>query len=105
MKRACFLLNVRPDRLDEYKKRHQAVDPEMLHALSDAGIRNYSLFLRGDGLLVGYFEAEDPKESLRKVGETEANARWQEKMKSFFVSGSGDMEKGALEWLEQVFYL
>lgn len=105
MKHACFLLNVRTDRLDEYKKHHQAVDPEMLAALSDAGISNYSIFLRDDGLLVGYFEAEDPKESLRKVGETEANARWQEKMSPFFESGSGDLEKGALTWLDQVFYL
>ena len=105
MKHACFLLKVKSDRLDEYKKRHQSVAPDMLEALSEAGLHNYSLFLRDDGLLVGYFEAEDPKAALRKVGETEANARWQEKMNPFFESGSGDMEKGALEWLDQIFYL
>ena len=53
MQRACFLLRVKPDRLEEYKRHHKSVDTEMLTALSEAGIRNYSLFLRDDGLLVG----------------------------------------------------
>ncbi len=105
MKQSCFLLRVKPDLIEDYKRHHSAVAPDMLAAFSDAGIRNYSLFLRSDGLLVGYFEADDPKQSLRRVGETDANARWQGKMQPFFESGSGDLEKGALEWLEQVFYL
>ena len=36
MERVCFQLQVRPDRLEEYKARHAAVWPEMLHALADA---------------------------------------------------------------------
>ena len=31
----------------------------MLTALRDAGWHNYSLFLRDDGLLVGYFVTDD----------------------------------------------
>ena len=54
MARYCFQLRVRPERLDEYKARHRAVWPEMLAALRDTGWRNYSLFLRADGLLIGY---------------------------------------------------
>ena len=45
MERVCFLLQVRPDRLDEYRARHREVWPEMLDALREAGWRNYSLFL------------------------------------------------------------
>ncbi|MEO9237548.1 MAG: L-rhamnose mutarotase, partial [Jatrophihabitantaceae bacterium] len=59
MNRHCFLLRVRPDRLAEYRQRHAAVWPEMLLALRDCGWTNYSLFLRPDGLLVGYLEAAD----------------------------------------------
>lgn len=59
MQRVCFLLKVRADRLDEYRERHAAVWPEMLDALSATGWHNYSLFLREDGLLVGYLETED----------------------------------------------
>ena len=58
-RRVCFLLQVRPDRVAEYRERHRAVWPEMRQALSSAGWRNYSLFLRADGLLVGYLECED----------------------------------------------
>lgn len=49
--RICFCLQVKTDRLEEYKARHQAVWPEMLEALRAEGWRNYSLFLRDDGLL------------------------------------------------------
>ena len=59
MERVCFHLQVRPERLGEYKERHRAVWPEMLEALSAAGWRNYSLFLRQDGLLVGYLETDE----------------------------------------------
>lgn len=59
MQRVCFLLKVREDRIAEYRARHAAVWPEMRAALSATGWHNYSLFLRDDGLLVGYLETED----------------------------------------------
>jgi len=46
MERVVFQLHVRPERIDEYRERHQAVWPDMLAALSAAGWTNYSLFLR-----------------------------------------------------------
>jgi len=42
MKRICFVLQVKPDRLEEYKRRHRAVWPEMLNALRETGWTNYS---------------------------------------------------------------
>ncbi len=59
MPRYCLLGHVDPNRLDEYREAHRAVWPELLEALRDAGWRNYSLFLRDDGLLIGYAEADD----------------------------------------------
>ena len=82
--RVCFQLQVRPDRLDEYRARHAAVWPEMLAALRDAGWRNYSLFLRGDGLLIGYLETDDFEAAQRAMEETEVNARWQAEMAPLF---------------------
>jgi L-rhamnose mutarotase len=61
MKRICFVLQVKPNRLEEYKARHRAVWPEMQAALRDTGWKNYSLFLRADGLLVGYMEWHNEK--------------------------------------------
>jgi L-rhamnose mutarotase len=57
--RVCFRSSIQPAHIDEYRRRHAAVWPEMLIALKEAGWHNYSLFLGEDGLLVGYVECED----------------------------------------------
>jgi L-rhamnose mutarotase len=80
MRRVCFLLKVRQERLAEYRERHEAVWPEMLEALSAAGWHNYSLFLREDGLLVGYLETEDFAAAQAAMAATDVNARWQAEM-------------------------
>ena len=65
--RCCFLLRVRPERLAEYIAVHQHVWQDMRDALSNAGWRRYSLFLRPeDGLVVGYFESDDTAAADRK---------------------------------------
>ena len=97
MARYCFELQVRRDRLEEYKARHRAVWPEMLAALRDTGWRNYSIFLRDDGLLIGYVEADD-------LAATEVNARWQAEMAPFFVDLDGRPDEG-LRLLQEVFHL
>jgi len=105
MQRICFLLHVRPERLEEYKQAHTAVWPEMLNALRATGWRNYSLFLRGDGLLVGYFETPDLDAALAGMAAQEVNARWQERMASFFVDlGDRRPDEGFLR-LDEIFHL
>jgi hypothetical protein len=52
MQRVCFILQVKPDRIEEYKERHRRLWPEMQAALRETDWSNYSLFLREDGLLV-----------------------------------------------------
>jgi L-rhamnose mutarotase len=91
VRRICFTLQVKPDRLAEYRRRHAAVWPDMLAALRDAGWHDYSLFLRDDGLLVGYFLTEDLDRALAAMESTEVNARWQAEMAPFFV----DLPDGA----------
>jgi L-rhamnose mutarotase len=104
-KRVCFLLRVRPERLEEYKKRHKAVWPEMLKALHDTGWHNYSLFLRKDGLLVGYLETEDFKAALEGMKTKPVNDRWQREMAPFFVSEKGEHADDQMQPLEEVFHL
>lgn len=105
MRRYCFLLQVKPDRLDEYKERHREVWPEMLQALRDTGWRNYSLFLRPDGLLVGYVECEDFQACLDGMAAREVNARWQAEMSEFFVNLDGGAADRSMRPLEEVFHL
>jgi L-rhamnose mutarotase len=106
MKRVGFLLKVKPDRLEEYKKRHRAVWPDMLDALRRTGWHNYTLFMRDDGLLFGYFETpESFQVAAAGMVKEEVNARWGESMKPFFEE-LGDVlpEEGMLE-LEEIFHL
>src|SRR5262245_34521214 len=105
MERVCFLLRVRPDRLEEYRARHRAVWPEMLEALRRCGWRNYSLFLRDDGLLVGYLETEDFGAALSGMDATEVNARWQAEMAEFFQLPTGERPDTGLQRLEEIFHL
>ena len=105
MERVCFLLRVRPDRLDEYRERHRAVWPEMLDALRATGWRNYSLFLRDDGLLVGYLETDDFAAAQRGMEETDVNARWQAEMAAFFELPARERPDTGLRRLDEVFHL
>lgn len=105
MQRVCFLLRVKPGRLEEYRLRHRHVWPDMLQALHQTGWHNYSLFLRPDGLLVGYLETPDFAAALRGMSEQEVNTRWQNEMAPFFDDLAGnDPDKGLLR-LEEVFHL
>jgi L-rhamnose mutarotase len=105
MERVCFLLRVRPDRLDEYKARHEAVWPEMLDALRATGWGNYSLFLRDDGLLVGYLETDDFAAAQAAMEATDVNARWQAEMAPFFELDDGERPDTGLERLTEIFHV
>ncbi|MFI9595109.1 L-rhamnose mutarotase [Nonomuraea sp. NPDC052265] len=104
MRRVCFWLKVRPDRLAEYRERHSAVWPDMLDALRRAGWHNYSLFLRDDGLLVGYLETADFEAARTAMAATEVNARWQAEMAPFFEDLDGRPDEG-MRPLDEVFHL
>ena len=106
MKRVGFVLKVRADKLEEYKAHHKKVWPEMLDALRRRGWANYSLFLRDDGLMFGYFETpESFQAALDGMAAEEVNGRWQDFMAPYFESlGGAHPDEGMIE-LEEVFHL
>lgn len=104
VQRVCFQLQVKAGLIDEYTRRHAAVWPEMLRALKDTGWHNYSLFLRADGLLIGYFETADLEAARAGMAAREVNARWQAEMSPFFEELSGSPDEGFLQ-LTEVFHL
>jgi L-rhamnose mutarotase len=105
VRRVCFLLQVRPDRLDAYLRRHAEVWPEMLDALRAAGWGNYTLFHREDGLVVGYLETEDFDRALALMEETDVNARWQAEMAPFFALPDGARPDTVMTPLHEYFHL
>lgn len=105
MKRVGFILKVKEELIEEYKRRHHEVWPEMLDALRMTGWHNYSLFMRDDGLLFGYFETPESFEvALAGMAQEEVNERWQAEMAPFF-EGIGGHADEMMEELVEVFHL
>jgi L-rhamnose mutarotase len=103
--RYCFCLQVKPDRLTEYVDRHLDVWPEMQAALRESGWHNYSLFLRDDGLLIGYVEADDLEAAQKAMAATEVNTRWQAEMTEFFTDIDGRPPDESFLLLPEIFHL
>ena len=78
----------------------------MLDALRETGWHNYSLFMRPDGTLFGYFETPDSlQEAAQKMGQKEVNERWQTMMSPFFEFPEGAHADEMMIELEEVFHL
>jgi L-rhamnose mutarotase len=103
--RACFLLKVRAEKIEEYNARHAHVWPEMLAALRETGLRNYSLFLCRDGLVVGCCETDDFDKCRAAMKCLAVNQHWQSEMAPLFDSPSGDSVDETMLPLEEVFHL
>jgi len=99
--RAAFVLHVKPDRIDEYVEAHRNVWPEMLQALRDAGIRNYSIFRSGTEMF-GYFESDDLERAGAYMADQDVNDRWQDAMAELLEQRVPD---GGPQPLEEVFRL
>lgn len=105
MQRVGFVLKVKEDKIEEYKKVHRQVWPEMIEALRETGWKNYSLFLRGDGLLFGYLETDDFEKAREEMAKKEINEKWQAQTAPFFEALEGQRPDEGLMLLEEVFHM
>jgi L-rhamnose mutarotase len=99
--RSAFVLRVKPDKIDEYVEAHAHVWPEMLQALRDAGIRNYTIFRAGYEVF-GYFESDDLEGAATYMEAQDVNARWQDAMAKLLEERVPDAGPPVLE---QIFRL
>ena len=79
MKRMGAVLGIRPEGIEEYRRLHAAVWPEVLAKIADCNIRNYSIFLREpENLLFAYFEyhGDDFAADSAKMAADPATQRW-----------------------------
>ena len=85
MERVAFRLRVQEGKLDEYKRIHQEVWPELLADMRAASIRNYTIFADGHDLF-GYLECDDWAEAQAALAASDANRRWQEWMRDYLAT-------------------
>jgi len=82
MKRCGWVIGVRPEKLDEYKRLHAAVWPGVLKIIKLCRIRNYSIYLRQlpDGIyyLFSYLEyvGSDFAGDMAKMAADAETQRW-----------------------------
>lgn len=103
MQRIAFTMRIHPGTQEEYRRRHQAVWPELLADLTAAGCRNYSIYLRGEELFA-YMEVEDFSAFLQKMAASDASSRWEQQMSDILIRDL-DRATGFPPTLEEVFHL
>lgn len=103
MTRVAFKMQLHKGFEEEYKKRHDALWPELEQLLKAAGISEYSIFLdEGSGSLFGVLKAADPK-ALDKLPEQPVMQRWWAYMKDIMESNADNSPVSIP--LNEVFYL
>ena len=86
MQKVGFKLFLKDDAsIEEYKKRHDEIWPEMLEVLDKAGIKNYSIWNSGRELF-GYYECENTEKADRVQSESDVVAKWNVHMEDLLVS-------------------
>jgi len=77
MKRHGSWIGVKLDRLEEYKKYHANVWPEILDMISQCNIQNYSIYYK-DGQLFSYFEytGDDFEADMAKMAADPKTQEW-----------------------------
>ncbi len=100
-------LGLRPEKLEEYKRYHAAVWPEILKALRKAEIRNYSIF-HFDGKLFAYFEYHGPpaefEERMQEIARAPRMREWWDIMDPMQLPVEGRAPGGWWAELEEVFH-
>jgi L-rhamnose mutarotase len=78
VKRVGQVIKVRPEKLEEYKRLHAAVWPEVLEATRERHLRNYSIFYK-DGYLFAYFEyvGDDYESDMKALDADERCQKWE----------------------------
>ncbi len=79
MQRFGQIIGVDPDRIDEYAAHHDNIWPEIVDALNEAGITNYSIYFHGEHLFA-YYEYDGPPDEyearMRAVADAPRMAEW-----------------------------
>jgi len=81
VKRVGFKMKIKPGNEKEYKRRHEHIWPELRKALTQAGIRDYSIFLDRDTLTLFAVQKLEEENSVKSLPEQEIMKKWWDYMK------------------------
>ncbi len=76
MKRLAFKMYLKPEQKEEYKKRHDAIWPELKKLLKEAGVSEYSIFLDEATHTLFAFQKVGREGGSQDLGQTEIVKKW-----------------------------
>jgi L-rhamnose mutarotase len=106
MKRFGQVIGVKKECLEDYKKYHAAVWPEILQKITECNIRNYSIFNLDDKLFA-YFEyiGDDFDADMKKMADDPKTLEWWDVVKPFQQPLESRQEGEWWSTMEEVFHL
>lgn len=103
MMRRAFVMRVHPGAHDEYKRRHDAIWPELAGALREHGVVSYSIFLDAARSLLFAFVELESLERWQAIASTQVCRRWWAFMRDIMETNPDDSPVS--EELAEVFRL
>ncbi|WP_372647302.1 L-rhamnose mutarotase [Draconibacterium sp.] len=103
MKRLAFKMYLNEGQKEEYKKRHNAIWPELKQLLKEAGVCEYSIFLDEETNTLFAFQKVSGEGGSQELGQTEIVQKWWAYMKDIMKSNPDNSPVSIP--LEEVFYM
>jgi L-rhamnose mutarotase len=104
MPRYAFKLRLRADAIEEYEREHRRVWPELLAKLKAVGISEYSIFRRGQDLVL-VLRVDDFEKGWDELDRDPVNQRWQASMSRLFEPVADKTPGERFAMMQEVFYL
>ena len=104
MPRYAFKLRIRAEAIEEYEREHTRVWPELLQKLKEVGISDYSIFRRGQDLILT-LRVADFEKAWEELDRDPVNQRWQQFMSRLFEPVPDKAPEERFAMMKEVFYL
>ena len=105
MTRVGIQMKIREEKIEEYKEWHRKVWPELLDIFRQNSWKNFSIFMRPDGLIFLYVEVPETfAKAVEAIAGEEINTKWQEMMAPYFEILEGSRPDQAMMELEEIFH-
>lgn len=103
MTRHAFKMKLKPGCVEEYKKRHDAIWPELAEAHTDAGIFDYSIYFDEESLTLFAFQKLTDENTADNLKHLEIVQRWWDHMADLMETHSDNMP--IFKPLREVFHM
>jgi len=101
--RVAFKMKVNQGVIDEYKKRHDELWPELHNLLKEAGISEYSIFFDKETNMLFAFQKQEGDKGSQDLGKTEIVQKWWKFMSDIMETNPDNSPVSAP--LEEVFFM